>query len=664
MNGGTPCHENIDALAIAPYIGGYLGVEGHQSRVENWLNEADGGLNTLFREFTEGGPLYDPTHFPEWARAPEHGALASAYEHMSTLSAVCQQRNIDMSGYESGQHLVGVGPVFSHLGIRDLFHRANRDPRMGDLYGPYFREWFARGGKVICHFSYVEPQGQFGSFGSKFHQTQQDSPKFNALIDFIDNNPCDWEDCERPVLDLTIQQQPAPQSLCPGQNATFSVVAIGTNRQYQWYRNGSPISGATSETLVLTNPGQGDLGSYHCRVYNDFQEVLSETAQLNIAQTVSIDIQPVGEVLCSGDATTLSVSAGGSAPTYQWYRNGAAIQGATAANLNLTNTSVASSGTYHCVVANDCGSVTSNQVAVTVFDAVAISGQPTSIERCSGGSYIFQVNATGSSLGYQWRKNGQPIPGATGATYLLGNLAVADSGAFDCVVSNGCSAATSATHTLTVMDGTLSIETATGGGAFCVGDGTTLQVGTSGADLRYQWFKNGVALSGATANRLVLDGLDSLDQANYTCQVSNDCGSVTSNAIAVQVSQLGIRHTSRHTVQGLAPLRLTAESNCGGTLEWYRDNLLVGNGSSLQLGEVLTETTVFRIRATHNGDEESVNFVVLVHPETRDPNGDGSNSMADLHFAAAQWGQIDPTLDADGDRTVSVTDLMYIHTGE
>src|SRR6185436_17828649 len=47
----------------------------------------------------------------------------------------------------------------------------------------------------------------------------------------------------------TITTQPANQTLTAGQTATFSVVASGTPPlSYQWQKNGSNISGATSSS--------------------------------------------------------------------------------------------------------------------------------------------------------------------------------------------------------------------------------------------------------------------------------------------------------------------------------------------------------------------------------------------------------------------------------
>ena len=63
----------------------------------------------------------------------------------------------------------------------------------------------------------------------------------------------------------------------------------------------------------------------------------------------------------------------------------------------------------------------------------------------------FTVTASGAApLAYQWRKNGTNIPGETSATLSLAGITTAAGGGYDCVVTNLCGSATSASTTLGV----------------------------------------------------------------------------------------------------------------------------------------------------------------------------------------------------------------------
>jgi len=70
--------------------------------------------------------------------------------------------------------------------------------------------------------------------------------------------------------------------------------------------------------------------------------------------------------------------------------------------------------------------------------AVTITAQPSSQNVDYNGTAVFNVGAatTGSTLGYQWRFNSNNIPGATGTTYTIPNVAAYNAGYYDCVVTN------------------------------------------------------------------------------------------------------------------------------------------------------------------------------------------------------------------------------------
>ena len=67
-----------------------------------------------------------------------------------------------------------------------------------------------------------------------------------------------------------IVADPVSQSVAPGQNASFTVVAGGSNPlTYQWYFNtNAPIAGATNSALALTSVATTNAGTYSVVVSN------------------------------------------------------------------------------------------------------------------------------------------------------------------------------------------------------------------------------------------------------------------------------------------------------------------------------------------------------------------------------------------------------------
>ena len=111
-------------------------------------------------------------------------------------------------------------------------------------------------------------------------------------------------------------------------------------------------------------------------------------------------------------------------------------------------------GTYHVVVTNGAGSVTSTPALLTIGSLAAITRNPLDLCVVAGQDATFGVAASGTGpLYYQWRFNGT---GATAnsntyASYTWTNVQPADAGGYSVVVSNRYNTATSAAAVLTVL---------------------------------------------------------------------------------------------------------------------------------------------------------------------------------------------------------------------
>jgi len=135
---------------------------------------------------------------------------------------------------------------------------------------------------------------------------------------------------------------------------------------YQWYANGSLMSGQTNATLYFANPQLADAGSYSILVWDDTDFVFSSPASLTVLAPPQFAIQPSGQSAASGSSVTLSAYATGyPPPSYQWLLNGVAIPGANRSAYTITNTSASSAGYYSVIVSNSLGSVASSSALIT-----------------------------------------------------------------------------------------------------------------------------------------------------------------------------------------------------------------------------------------------------------------------------------------------------------
>ncbi len=90
-------------------------------------------------------------------------------------------------------------------------------------------------------------------------------------------------------------------------------------------------------------------------------------------------------------------------------------------------------------------------VGIDLTSPATIVTSPVSQATTTGASVTFSVTATGTPAPtYQWRKDGEPIVGATGSTYTIAYPLAGDAGSYDVVVTNSTGSVVSAAATLVV----------------------------------------------------------------------------------------------------------------------------------------------------------------------------------------------------------------------
>jgi len=225
----------------------------------------------------------------------------------------------------------------------------------------------------------------------------------------------------------------------------------------------------------------------------------------------------------------------------------------------------------------------------------SFSQQPQSATRCSGQSVTFSVTAAGSgTLTYQWRKGGSNIGGATGNSYTINAVTTGDVGSYDCVVTNACGSVPSNAATLSVNTGP-SFSQQPQSATRCSGQSVTFSVTAAGSGtLTYQWRKGGNDIGGATGNSYTINAVATGDIGSYDCVVTNDCGSVPSNAATLAVNtgpQISGQPASQSVAAG-SSVSFTVTATGSGTLsyQWRKGGTDIGGatGSTYTIDSVTT----------------------------------------------------------------------------
>lgn len=167
-----------------------------------------------------------------------------------------------------------------------------------------------------------------------------------------------------------ITQQPAPQTAPLGvTNAavTFNVGVSGSPPlQFQWKKDGVDLPGATDQTLTLSPVTAADLGAFSVGVTNLYGGALSSAASLNWSTPPADPVQQTALVGASANFT-LTMSTDSEGYTYQWRKDGAALDGQTTRTLTLTALSLADTADYSCLVTLGDQSASSAPAALRVL---------------------------------------------------------------------------------------------------------------------------------------------------------------------------------------------------------------------------------------------------------------------------------------------------------
>ena len=163
--------QHVDALALAPYFGLLIPQRGN-GRQPDAATVAGWSVDQILD-------------------AAEHDALPASLKAMTEVKAVADRHHLRLICYEAGQHLVGVAGGENNDALTAKLLAANRHPRMGGLYTRYLDGWAAISADLMCLFSSVSRWSKWGSWGllEYYDQTEQDQPKFKAVMDWLRRRP-------------------------------------------------------------------------------------------------------------------------------------------------------------------------------------------------------------------------------------------------------------------------------------------------------------------------------------------------------------------------------------------------------------------------------------------------------------------------------------------
>jgi hypothetical protein len=309
----------------------------------------------------------------------------------------------------------------------------------------------------------------------------------------------------------------------------------GVTLKYQWYRNGSAISGATKSTYTPTTSDRDKTFTVKLSAsksgYNSATATSVATPDLTIDSSGTPVVSGTPQVGQTLSVNTLSYTyPGGGAVasptrTYQWYRSGSAISGAVGSTYTLTSSDYAKTmsvrvlGSVAGYIPHTATSTSTAKVAHGTFHGTLAAPIVTETDLASRtltaalapGSVI----ETPTSLYYQWYRGTSAISKATKSTYKLTSSDYAKDIKVKVTVKKSsytsiplysvpASYSLIPSATPPVISGTLAI-----GETLTVAPVTTTLNGSSASpSYTYRWYRSSKAISGATSNTYTLSPAD------------------------------------------------------------------------------------------------------------------------------------------------------------
>lgn len=253
-------------------------------------------------------------------------------------------------------------------------------------------------------------------------------------------------------------------------SATFEAKITEDGRpakySYQWYLDGSPVSGATSSSFQFNGISAAGNHTIYCVIASAAGSVQTRTATL----TVNMLYTPVLDSSYPEDQTVTFISGNTASATfeakiatagnpnsytYQWYLDGEAVSGATSSSFQFNGISASCNHTLYCVITNAAGSVQTRTATLTAdmyYTPVLDDTYPAdaSVVVNYGCTLSVAIATAGNpdSYTYQWYADGSPIEGYTSPTAIITPTSIGICTVY-CVVTNAAGSVQSRTATIT-----------------------------------------------------------------------------------------------------------------------------------------------------------------------------------------------------------------------
>ncbi|BDS12606.1 T9SS type A sorting domain-containing protein [Aureispira anguillae] len=302
-------------------------------------------------------------------------------------------------------------------------------------------------------------------------------------------------------------------SICTGQSTTLSTGSL-SNVSYQWYLNGTVISGAIDSVYTTTVAG-----TYTVQVVYPNGCIEESPSFLVSSLTFTPNIVAADTVVCSGATVDLTTDlyAGWQ---YQWYRNGILIPGAIGSAYSAD-----SAGSYYVEVTNYHLCVEQTTALDIISPSLSKPHATTNTPSICPNEYGVLSVSLCSECSYQWFEfdgtTSTAITNVDPTNYRDSVLAVSTSSYYAEVSKDGCS---ELSDTISIVVNSVFTPAITSSSSVVCDGRDALLITTGCIGCSYSWLINGSPVLGALNDTFhLVDNINDIGDYQIAVDYPNGC---------------------------------------------------------------------------------------------------------------------------------------------
>ncbi len=391
--------------------------------------------------------------------------------------------------------------------------------------------------------------------------------------------------------DVPVVSNNGPLSFCPGGDVTLTSDQADA---YQWYKDGSFISGANGQSYVANTTGAYQVAVSSGAGCTRFSDTVFVTVNVEEKPTVN----PNGSLtFCSNETLTLTSSYDSG---NQWVKDGVHMNGENGRDLIVNQP-----GDYYVIVNIQGCEDSSDVVSITELQAPAqpdINPANDTIIICVGETEVFTTTA---SLPKQWFKNNQPVTGSTNSTFVAASegyykVQVTDS-------NNGCTEFSDSVFLRVIFENPPIVEP--GDLTICSNETGFLYSNYQGQGADIQWKRNGNPLPFAKE-----DSLEVSNPGDYSYDIVLEGCTATSNEVSVTVNSApnGTQIVAGGSTTFCPGGSVTLQSTQANAYQWHKDDKVI-TGEESQNYQAFDEGDYYVVVFNAAGCADTSNTISVDH---------------------------------------------------